>query len=62
MSDLFSATPTPKARPGHGNARYLADLALGTPDAEMRSKFKQGFYPDLHIPSLKAWRKLAGRT
>lgn len=62
MPDLFSDIPAPKPQPGHGNARYLADLALGTPDADMRRKYREGFYPDLHLPSLPGWRKLAGRS
>lgn len=60
MTDLFSHTPAP-APVGRGNAHFLADLAAHEPDDTMRKNFQQGRYPDLHKPSLPAWRKLAGR-
>lgn len=50
-----------KPRVGFGNALFLSDLATGTPDATMRAKLKAGEYPDIHRPSIKAWRTLAGR-
>ena len=64
MTDIFTHTPAPKAKPrvGSGNAMFLSDLAVGVPDQTMWERFKAGDYPDLHTPSLKAWRNLAGRT
>lgn len=59
MSDLFQRKPAVKV--GLGNALFLADLAIGTPDLEMRAKFTAGKYPDIHRPSIKEWRRLAGR-
>lgn len=47
---------------GHGNAAFLADLATNVSDATMRERFKAGSYNPLHTPSVKAWRKLAGRS
>lgn len=49
------------SRVGFGNGHFLADLAMGIPDPEMRERFKQGRYEPLHAPSVKGWRKLAGR-
>lgn len=62
MSDLFGNLPKPKALAGKGNALFLADLADGVPDAEMRARWKRGEYPDLHQPSIAGWRSLAGRN
>lgn len=63
MTDLFSNLPTakPKVKAGTGNGAFLADLAMGVPDATMRERFKAGEYPELHKPSVKGWRNLAGR-
>ncbi len=52
----------PPANAGQGNAYFIADLAAGVPDEEMRSRFKAGRYPFLHIASVQGWRKLAGRS
>ena len=60
MPDLFQRH-RPVVKAGFGNALFLSDLATGTPDATMRAKFKAGEYPDIHRPSIKAWRILAGR-
>lgn len=59
MRDLFEA---PRSPTGQGNARFLADLAMGVTDADMRRRFKDGQYADLHRPSVEGWRRLAGRT
>lgn len=45
-----------------GNAAFLADLAEGVSDAEMRARWKRGEYPDVHLPSVSGWRKLSGRN
>lgn len=52
---------------GHGNGNFLADLALGVPDAAMRQRWTEGEYdtPDGRKPRadyVKGWRELAGRT
>lgn len=66
MTDLFGHTSTPASdrprRVGHGNAMFLADLAENVPDTTMRAKFRDGDYPDLHQPSINAWRHLRGRS
>lgn len=61
MTDLFADLPKPKPRVGYGNAMFIADLTMGVPDEVMRAKYKAGEYPDLHLPSVKGWRRLAGR-
>lgn len=61
MSDLFANLEKPKRNVGYGNAMFLCDLVMGVSDEEMRRKFKAGEYPDLHIPSVAGWRRLAGR-
>ena len=60
MSDLFTRS-APKPKPGQGNARFLADLALGVSDDTLRAKIKAGDYPELHKPSIKGWRAMVGR-
>lgn len=59
MDDLFGP---PRTKPGTGNARFLADLAEGVSDAQMRKKFKNGEYPDLGIQYIDGWRQLVGRS
>lgn len=59
MTDLLSTIP---ARPGHGNAMFLCDLADNVPDQTMRANFKTGAYPHLNPRFAQGWRKLFGRT
>jgi hypothetical protein len=61
MADLFDPTPTIKPI-GQGNALFLADLAERIPDTEMRIRFTQGRYEDIHRPSIAGWRRLVGRS
>lgn len=64
MTDLFAQNeaPRPKRNVGYGNAMFLCDLADGVSDPIMRERFKRGDYPDLHIPSVAGWRRMAGRS
>ena len=61
MNDLFDRPAPIKRNAGYGNAMFLADLAEGVSDAEMRARWQRGDYPDIHRPSVAGWRKLAGR-
>lgn len=61
MTDLFTAQPRP-AQIGRGNAHFIADLAIGITDTQMRAKFTAGDYPDLHTASVVGLRRLAGRS
>lgn len=47
MSDLFAHIPKPSAKPGTGNAIFLADLANGASIDTLRKNTKAGRYPDL---------------
>lgn len=42
-------------------AAFLADLAMGVSDAEMRIRWKANEYGKLRTQDVKGWRKLAGR-
>lgn len=57
MTDLFSHAP---AKPGTGNALFLADLANGASASQLRANHKAGKYPDLNTTfatdNLKFWR------
>lgn len=47
---------------GHGNAHFLADLAAGVPDDEMRERWKRGEYGKPRNDYVAGWRDMAGRT
>lgn len=54
--------PQVRSDVGRSNGLFLADLAL-QPIAEVRRRYAAGEYgADLHLPSLKAWARLAGHT
>ena len=61
--ELFAA---PRLKVGVGNAHFLADLADGVSDAEMRKRWAAGHYdgPDGRKPRedyVRGWRELNGR-
>lgn len=59
MSDLFGK---PQLRPGEGAGKFLADLAEGISDAEMRKRWVAGEYGSPRPDLVREWRKLSGRT
>ncbi len=51
----------PPAKVGTGNALFLADLAMGVSDTEMRERFRQGRYEGMGIRFIEGWRAARGR-
>jgi hypothetical protein len=49
-------------RIGHGNAKFIADLAMGVSDAELRRRWERGEYAGIGKQFVAGWRKLAGRS
>ena len=66
MTDLFQHTiraETPKTtRVGYGNALFLADLATGATDTDLKSNIRAGKYPELAMRFVNGWRAMMGRT
>lgn len=58
MNDLFA----PSNRIGEANAKFLADLATGVSDDELRKRWKAGEYQGIGEQFVAGWRRLAGRN
>jgi hypothetical protein len=46
---------------GEGNGRFIADLAEGVSDAELRRRYRNGDYGKLRPDYVTGWRIMAGR-
>lgn len=45
-----------------GNSKFLADLHMDVPDAEMRRRYAAGEYGKMRPEFVQGWRRLAGRN
>jgi hypothetical protein len=46
---------------GEANGKFLADLALGISDAELRRRWEAGDYQGIGARFVTGWRAMAGR-